>query len=297
MRRRNFIRSASTMMIALHAGGHKGMSQLFAKNIEVDAHLWVYASRFPPNWDCTPILDEAFSEISYAGFSGIEIMDPILRHDDAVERLQELSAKYSLPVSGSSYSADMWNSGEKQRIIDDMNLVAERLHRAGGKTMGLTVGDAGRKKTEDELDAQASVLKEIITICEKNDLQPNMHNHTFEMEHDMHDFKGTIERVPELKLGPDLNWLMRAKIDPVWFIKTYGHKMVYMHLRDQYANGKWTEKLGDGVTDFKGIAKALKAIDYNKKAAVELAFESKPVYPVKESWKKSRHYVHKVFGW
>jgi sugar phosphate isomerase/epimerase len=73
--------------------------------------------------------------------------------------------------------------------------------------------------------------------------------------------------------------------------------MVYMHLRDQYANGKWCESLGEGVTDFKAIAAALKKINYNKKAAVELAFESTPVQPVKESWKKSREYVQKVFGW
>lgn len=54
----------------------------------------------------------------------------------------------------------------------------------------------------------------------------------------MHDFKGTIKKVPYLKLGPDLNWLVRAEIDPVWFIKTYGDKMVYMHIRDQSADGK-----------------------------------------------------------
>jgi sugar phosphate isomerase/epimerase len=73
--------------------------------------------------------------------------------------------------------------------------------------------------------------------------------------------------------------------------------MVYMHLRDQYANGKWTERLGEGSTDFKAIAKALKDINYDRKAAVELAFESAPVHPVKESWKLSREYVHTIFGW
>jgi sugar phosphate isomerase/epimerase len=163
--------------------------------------------------------------------------------------------------------------------------------------LGISVGDAHRKKTEEELDDQAELLKKTITLCKKYHVVPNLHNHTYEMMYDMFDFKGTTQRVPEIKLGPDINWLVRAKIDPVWFIKTYGNKMVYMHLRDQHANGKWTEALGEGTTDFRAVAKALRDINYKEKAAVELAFEEKPVHPVKESWKKSREYVHKVFGW
>ncbi len=73
--------------------------------------------------------------------------------------------------------------------------------------------------------------------------------------------------------------------------------MVYMHLRDQDAAGKWTEALGEGVIDFPAIAKALKEINFTGKAAIELAFDKSPVHPVREDWKKSRQYVKKVFGW
>ena len=135
-----------------------------------------------------------------------------------------------------------------------------------------------------------------MVIAAKNEITPNLHNHTFEVAHNLHDLKGTIERVPEIKLGPDLNWLIRAGVDPVWFINTYGTKMVYMHIRDQYANGKWTEAVGQGVTDFPAIAKALKEINYTGKAAVELAFEGPPKAPVRASWKMARVYVKKVFG-
>jgi sugar phosphate isomerase/epimerase len=224
-------------------------------------------------------------------------MESLLRHEDAVERLLELKKKYSLPVSGSSYYGNMWNKNDHQKIIDDVEVVTERLHKAGGNMIGISVGSADRKKTEEELDAQADLLKKIMNVCSKNSIVPNLHNHTYEMEHEMSDFKGTIARVPEIKLGPDLNWLVRAGVDPIAFIKEYGHKMVYMHLRDQNANGKWTEALGEGVVDFKGIAKALREIKYNQKAAVELAFDYEPLHPVKESWKKSREYVHKIFGW
>jgi sugar phosphate isomerase/epimerase len=294
MKRRQFIRNTTCATIALNAPGF--LSPL-KSGVEVDAHIWVYASRYPPEWDATPILDIIFSELKYAGYSGIEIMEPILRHDDSVARLKELQEKYSIPVSGTSFQGEMYNKEQHQRILEDVELVTQRLSKVGGSTFGISVGHAGRKKTEEELDAQAELLKKILKVCEKNKIAPNMHNHTYEMNYDMHDFKGTIARVPELKLGPDLNWLVRSKVDPVWFIKTYGHKMVYMHLRDQGSDGKWTEALGEGVTDFNAIANALKDIGYDRKAAVELAFDKEPERPVKESWKKSREFVKKTFGW
>lgn len=268
-----------------------------ANSIPLYAHLWVYASRYPPDWNCTPILDDVFSDLQYAGFHGVELMEIILKQKDVVPRLNDLMHKYSLPVIGTSYNADMWRKNKQQEILEDVEMVTERLHEVGGTMLGITVGDAKHVKTEEELDAQAELLKKIIVVCAKNKIEPNLHNHTFEVVNGMHDLKGTLDRIPGIKLGPDLNWLVRGGVDPVWFINTYGHQMVFMHIRDQDAEGKWTETVGEGVTDFKSIAKALKKINYNGKAAIELAFDKPPVHPVKEDWKKSRKYVKKVFGW
>jgi len=299
--RRNFIKIAGSLAgggLMLSGLANEGFANIFSSpSVPLYAHCWVYASRYPPDWDCTPILDDVFSDLKYAGFKGVELMEIILRHDDAVSRLQELTQKYSLPVTGTSYNANMWNKDEHQKILEDIELVVGRLHAAGGTMLGITVGDAQHIKTEDELDAQAELLKKIIAVCNKNKVEPNLHNHTFEVTNGLHDLKGTLKRIPDIKLGPDLNWLVRGGVDPVWFIKTYGHQMVYMHIRDQKPNGKWTEAVGEGVTDFPAIAKALKDINYKGKAAVELAFDSPPTRAVKDDWKQSREYVRKVFGW
>ena len=299
--RRSFIKTTGSLTGGLMLSGlingacfSKNFSSL---NIPLYAHLWVYASRYPPDWDCTPILNDVFGDLKYAGFQGVELMEIILRHDDAVARLRELSQQYSLPVAGTSYNANMWKKDEHQKILEDIELVVERLHAAGGTMLGITVGDAKHIKTEDELDAQAELLKKIITVCNKNQVEPNLHNHTFEVTNGLHDLKGTLARIPSIKLGPDLNWLIRGGVDPVWFIKTYGHQIVYMHIRDQKADGKWTEAVGEGVTDFPAIAKTLKDINYKGKAAVELAFDSLPTRAVKDDWKQSRQYVRKVFSW
>jgi sugar phosphate isomerase/epimerase len=269
----------------------------FKNKVPVYGHLWVYASKYPPDWDCTPVLDTVWSDFKYAGMAGVEVMEIILRHPDAEDRFKTLIDQYSVPLTGTSYNADMWNRDKHQQILEDVNLIAGKLGRLGGSTFGITVGDAGHVKTERELDAQADLLKEIFKVCAANYIQPNLHNHTFEVNNGMHDLKGTLARIPDANLGPDLNWLIRAGVDPVWFIETYGHQMVYMHIRDQYANGKWTEYLGQGVTDFPAIVKALNKVNFKGRAAIELAFDAPTLNPVHDDWKMSREYVQKAFGW
>jgi sugar phosphate isomerase/epimerase len=261
--------------------------------VPVFGHLWVYASRFPPLYDCTSILEDVFQDFHYAGIDGVEVMEVNLRHDDAVARMRSLINKYQLPVSGTSYGGELWNRSAHPAIQADVELVIGRLHQLGGRTMGISVGNAGHVKTPAELDAQADILKKIMAICARYSVAPNLHNHTYEVENNMHDLRGTLSRIPNIKLGPDLNWLIRAGIDPVQFIDQYGEKITYLHIRDQQADGEWTEALGEGVTNFKAIAAALKRARFQGAAAIELAFP--PHYtqkrPLKEDWKISREFV------
>ncbi|MDH5380119.1 MAG: sugar phosphate isomerase/epimerase [Cyclobacteriaceae bacterium] len=271
------------------------------KTVPVNAHLWVYASKFPPHWDATPVLDTIFSDLSYAGIDGLEIMEGQLRHDDSVDRINELIKKHNLPVSGSSYGVgfNMWDPGHHSKIMEDIQLVVSRLAQVGGTTFGISVGGKDGLKTESDLDAQAELLKKIKQICEDNGIVPNLHNHTYEVENDMHDLKGTLARIPDFKLGPDLNWLIRGGVDPVDFINAYGEQIVYLHIRDQYKDGTWSEYVGQGDTDFTPIAAALKAKNFSGQAAIELAFPNDftPENELKEDWKMSREFVRSTFGW
>ena len=241
--RRQFLQQSSFMLgSALFLGScmaQKSKNNVKTNRIKVNGHLWVYASKFPPNWDCTPNLESVFSDLSYAGIDGVELMESTLRHDDSVERINGFIKKYNLPVSGSSYGVgfNMWDVSQHQKILDDINVIIPRLKKVGGKTFGISVGDAKRLKTEIELNAQADILKKIIVICKENGIETNLHNHTYEVANGMHDLKGTLARIPDIKLGPDLNWLIRGGVNPIDFINTYGKQIVYLHIRDQYANG------------------------------------------------------------
>jgi len=293
--RRRFLHSAAGGLLALVAGGAENGSP--QKKIIVGGHPWVYAAT-QPKYDIYPILDRIFADMSYAGLDGIELMHTALRPDDAVEHIRALSKKHALPVIGTSFGGDMWDRKQHEAIFADAQLVVNNLARLGGWTFGVSVGDTPQSKTDAQLDAQGELLKGIIALCQSKGVVLNLHNHTYEVQNNLHDLKGTLERVPGVKLGPDLNWLVRGGVDPVRFIETYGDRIVFLHLRDQKADGRWSEAMGEGDMDYIAIGKALKAAHFSGDAVIELAHEGnfKPTRPLRESLKMSRAYVRRTLG-
>ena len=205
--RRKFIKQSGALtggtLLMQNLAGKAFATAFTAENIKVNGHLWVYASKYPPNWDCTPNLETVFSDMSYAGIDGVELMDNILRHDDAVANLNRLIKKYNFRVSGTSYGVgiNMSDINQHKNILDDVRVIVPRLQQVNGKTFGISVGDAKHIKTESELDAQADLLKQILSICDDNGIQANLHNHTYEVGNGMHDLKGTLARIPGIKLA------------------------------------------------------------------------------------------------
>jgi sugar phosphate isomerase/epimerase len=263
--------------------------------VRVGAHLWVFAAK-QSGYDPTPVLDQVFAEIGKAGVDGLELMNHVLLHDGAVERIKELSKRNRLPVIGSSWSANLWDRAQQVQALAQVQTVVERLHAVGGRTLGISVGDARRKKTEAEFDAQADALRRIMKLCADNAIVPNLHNHVYEVRDGEHDLNGTLARIPDIKLGPDLGWLFRAKIEPVDFIRRRGRQMVFAHLRNEKVDGKWPEDLTEGVIDYAAIGQALRAVEFRGDLMIELAHEStfQPTRPFGDSFRLSRDYVRRV---
>jgi sugar phosphate isomerase/epimerase len=268
------------------------------KKVLVGAHPWVFAAT-QPGYDIFPILDRIFADMSYAGIEAIELMHTALRPDSAVERIGGLSEQHDLPVLGTSFGGAMWDREQHGEVLADAELVIRRLAKLGGRTLGTSVGRAPAKKTPEQLDAQADLLKRIIAICEAHEVVLNLHNHTYEVKNDLHDLRGTLERVPEAKLGPDLNWLVRGGVDPAEFIRDYGDRLVFLHLRDQHADGTWSEAMGEGDMDYQAIAEALTDVNFDGDAVIELAHERgfELTRPLRESLKISREFVRNTLGY
>jgi sugar phosphate isomerase/epimerase len=297
--RRHFLNTAAAIGAAgcVRPGGAFATSA-DAPKIVVGAHPWVYAAT-QPKYDITPILEKIFADMHYAGLDAIELMHTTLLADGAVERIGRLSEEHRLPVLGTSFGGSMWDRAQHDQILRDAEVVIARLAKLGGRTLGTSVGHARGVKTAEQLDAQAELLRKMIDVCEANDVVLNLHNHTYEVENGLHDLKGTLERIPDVKLGPDLNWLVRGGVDPVRFIRAYGDRIVFLHLRDQNADGKWCEAMGEGAMDYKAIGKALEQIGFKGDAVIELAHERglELTRPLRESLKMSREFVKETLGY
>jgi sugar phosphate isomerase/epimerase len=266
-----------------------------AKHASVGAHLWVYAAK-QPRYDPTPVLDQVFREVSGAGLDCLELMHQALLHDDSVERISELAQRFKLPVIGTSWSAAMWRREEHGAILNEARVLIPRLASLKGRTLGLTVGDARRPKTGQELDAQAEVLREIMAICRDHGVVPNLHNHTYEVADGEHDLRGTLERIPDIQLGPDLDWLFRAGVDPVDFIRRHRARIVFLHLRNRKADGTWPEDMAEGVIDYAAIGAVLREIAFAGDMMIELAHERDfvPTRSIQESLRISRNYLRRI---
>jgi sugar phosphate isomerase/epimerase len=303
--RRDFVKSAAASMAAAWLVRPALSAEAPAPSkarVIVGAHPWVYAAT-QPNYDITPVLPQIFSDLSYAGMAEVELMHTALRPDDAVARIAELSRRSQLPIVGMSFDGAMWNREMHPIVLKDARLVIPRLAALGGRTLGTSVGPIrwGLKipKTEQQLDDQADLLRQLIVLCEQHGVVLNLHNHTYEVENDMHDLKGTLARIPGIKLGPDLNWLIRGGVDPVAFIHQYARQIVFMHLRDQTKEGRWVEAMGEGDTDFVAIGHALHEINFEGDAVIELAHEKdfKPTRPLRESFRISREFVRRTLDY
>ena len=284
---------AGTMTVGCSAARQAGDEK---RKIIVGAHPWVYAAT-QPKFDITPVLPQIFADMSYAGMDGIELMHNALRPDSAVERIGALSQQHHLPVIGASFDGAMWNRQQHATIMADAELVIPRLASLGGRTLGISVGPlewgSKKRKTPEQLDAQAELLRPLMALCKTHGIVPNLHNHTYEVENDLYDLQGTLARIPGARLGPDLNWLVRGGVDPATFLREYGSQIVFLHLRDQYRDGRWSEALGEGDMDYTAIHAALQEIHFQGDAIIELAHEQdfKPTRPLRDTLRISRQFV------
>jgi len=237
--------------------------------------------------------------VAYAGIDGLELMHTALRPADSVAMILALKNKHQLPVIGMSFEGAMWDRSKHAEVLSDAQLFIPRLEKLGGKTLGTSVGYAPKPKTAEQLDAQAELLRKLITLCNDHGVVLNLHNHTYEVENQLHDLKGTLARIPDVKLGPDLNWLIRGGVDPVQFIHDHGEQIVFLHLRDQKPDGKWSEAMGEGCTDLLAIGRALHDVHFSGHVVIELAHEGgfKPTRPLRESLKISRGFVLETLGY
>lgn len=263
-----------------------------AAGVPVCAHIGVYGGKFDARQNRTQIWEQAFAGIAAAGFEGIELTEAELLQDDAVAQLSRLSRQYGLPVSGATFGANMWDRERHDATLQDSVLISGRLQQLGGKTFGVSVGDAGRDKTDEELNLQAVTLQEIVNICAARKIDLVLHHQAHELRNDLHELHTTLEMVPDLKLAADLEWLVRSGIEPAVFIRQFAGRTACLRL----VNLASKDFSGSEKFDLAATGQALLQVNFKGKIIVELSADTQPS-SVAVSWRKSRAFVRQTFGW
>ncbi len=241
-------------------------------DVMIAAHPYGYTAVVEDR-DLYGAAEQIFSDLGRAGYDGIELMHTMLEPLGAEQEMLDYSAAHDLPVIGSSFGAAMWDAEKTDDILEHAERLCSQLETLGAHQLAISTGSSGEPKTDEQLDTQADVVREIMALCEQHGLQLNVHNHTYEMDWDMREFKGMLERIPEMKLGPDLNWLRRAGIDPWQFVREYGDRILYMHLRPQHGD-RWVQTFGESDEDYTKLAEVIDEIDFRGWVGVELAFRA-----------------------
>ena len=148
--------------------------------IKICAHLYAY-TRLAEDGDLWPLLDQIFADFAAAGLEGIELMHTVLDREDCVERIGNLSAEHEVPVIGSSFGGNMWDPAQAQEVLERAEQVINAVADLGGHTLGTSTGSTGEKKTAEQLDTQAEVLRALIALAEERGITLNLHNHTYEV--------------------------------------------------------------------------------------------------------------------
>ena len=272
--RREFIRSSAALaglglmpkgnVVGKHSGG-----------VQVCGHLWVYASRYPPDWDCTPILEQVFSDFKYAGIEGVEMMDTNLRHPDSWSRVKEMIDKYKVPVSGTSYGGNMWNKAEHSRILeDDITSFWSASMKLAARRWAL-LSAMPKRKRQGRVGCTSRAAQKIMKVCESIKFSPIFIIIRLKLKTRCTISKELWKEYPEIKLGPDLNWLCVAAWILCGLLKLMGDRWYtctfVIRIQRQMDGSRWGR--GDG---FPCHRQGIEEINYSGRAAIELAFDGRP---------------------
>ena len=271
-----------------------------AKTIPVGAHPDVYSQHRDELRQDVPLIEQIFSDMSYAGLDGIELFGAgDLYAKGGAARIRELMKKYNLPVIGMSYSGPMWDRERHAAMIEQGARTSGDWRRCMDTLWESRSAQPKPRKRPSSWDVQADFLRKLFEICKSNGVKPNLHNHTYEVKDNEYDLKGTLRVFRTRSLGriwtgwspaASIRWISSGATRIESFLRT---------LRDRKSDGKWPEAMGEGNLDYSAYGRALRDVGFSGDLVIELAHPGnfKLTRPLRESLKMSREYVRRVMGY
>lgn len=202
-------------------------------------------------------LANVLEEIARAGYAGAEIGAHKLDLNDP-DALRGLLTNHKLQVSGLHVHAELHNSNamlERYTFTQKVAAFAAQVHAP----YVLVSSRPQEGKTVKDFQHEAEALNQLGDICRQQKVKLLYHNHNWELTHNAAEYRHMVSHSDPALVGlaVDVGWVTRAGFRAPEFIREFGERIEYFHIKDTLPNEQWTE-VGKGIVDFKGIFALLK---------------------------------------
>ena len=224
-------------------------------------------------------LPEVMAQLAAIGFTGFETRLAYLPLDDPKRFAEAAVWANGLALCGAHIGGKWW-APEGAASIPGIVEQARRLPALGCHRLVVSMAPLPPEATAADLARFTDTLGRLGRVCREGaGVEVVAHNHASELADDAHVLQAIVERCApeEVMLGPDLGWVARAGVDVPAFLRRFGPRITYLHLRDVTACDRAGEfiEVGRGVLDFPAILATLAAIEYRGWLVVESEFDAK----------------------
>ncbi len=242
-------------------------------------------------------------EVSDLGYQIAELPNWVVNcYADNFQEFVDVINKYEMKFENLYF----YFSDDPERDYDAALRDIEIMQRVGAHYMNLQGVMWSEKPYERPLDretvlAYAALADRIGKACKAARITACMHPHANTAVYHRDAIELFLENsdAKYVSLCMDTAHTTLAGIDPVEFVRTYGERIAYMHLKDVdpdvSLNTEWPMKrfrpLGYGCVNFKGVVKMLKQKGFDGILCVELDYQPVCNY---RSAQVSRAYLHNV---
>lgn len=215
-------------------------------------------------------LPDAAAQIAASGFTGIETRLEHLPLDDPAAFAAVRDGGVALC---GAHVGGKWWAPEGAASIPGVAERAARLPALGCRRLVVSMG---APPPGTSLAPLTATLGRLGRACREAGVEVVLHNHAGELADDARVLGAIVERCApeEVMLGPDLGWVARAGLDVPAFLRRFGPRIAYLHLRDVTAPGREGAfiEVGRGVLDYPAILATLAEIGYGGWLVAESEF-------------------------
>jgi len=215
----------------------------------------------------------------------LKALEPSIGNVDDVNKLIPALKKYDISLPSIYVGSILHEPKEADLSIQRILAVADRLKLEGTKIIVTNPSPLknGVTKSDAELACQVEKLNILGNLLKEKGITLAYHTHDVEFRESAREFQYVLQRTkPEnLAFCMDVHWVYRGSGNSEQTVfdvlKTYGNRIVALHLR-QSQNGIWTETFsGKGDIDYVRFANELKRQKIKPHLVIEQCLESKTV--------------------